>query len=92
MRYVIPHSAWMVGAYVTRCDHGPWWPQPDMVTYTMRGFHWRTVSYESPQRSSTPGEKFSIITSLCSTSRRTTSLARSCFMLSETARFERFHT
>ena len=31
-RYVSPHSAWIVGAYVITFDHGPSWPGPLIVT------------------------------------------------------------
>ena len=88
---VSPDSAWIVGAKVTKFDHGPPTPIPDMLTTITPGFAARSTGSPRPQRSSTPGEKFSITTSARAHSSRPIDRPPSVAMFSASARLLRFH-
>src|SRR6267142_3361036 len=71
--YHVPPNADPIAAYPGPWFSGPVWPNAVMRAITRRGLMACSASQPSPQRSSTPGRKFSRTTSQCETSRRTTS-------------------
>ena len=85
-----PPIACATFSYALNSAYGPLEPKPLIDAITMRGLIWCTVSHVKPNRSSTPGPKFSITTSHFFSNWIKTSLPIAFFMLTVIERLLQF--